>query len=454
MGVLCYDEYMRNKLKRVALVDADLLANGTRHPNLVLLKLAGYFRDNNISYSLITDGKADVNNFDRVYLSKVFTFTPPPQFFVELKENNPVLFEQKIRFGGTGWYATEENLEIFLAKRNKDFYQLDKDPDLPGLNMKTQMPDYNLYKDYVNEQIENGRSRVYYKDYLDYSIGFLTRGCFRQCPFCVNKLETKVYKYSELEDFVDPAKPYIYLWDDNFFASSRNIWKSGMEALIATKKPFQFRQGLDVRLLNDEKAELLARARYHGDMIFAFDNWRDRDVIEKHLKIWKKHCPKKTTKFYLFCGFELTPENDAKLLQDIKEIFWRIRVLMSYGCLGYVMRHEDYKKHELANIYVQIARWCNQPQFYKKMSFWEFCYRNQTFWEETTLKKKSVGLKTYEEFMTDYENGYYSDVKLCLPLKTLLKFLKRFEDSKAELLQLFNLKMADLIDPQLWGGIL
>ena len=35
MGVLCYDEYMRNKLKRVALVDADLLANGTRHPNLV-----------------------------------------------------------------------------------------------------------------------------------------------------------------------------------------------------------------------------------------------------------------------------------------------------------------------------------------------------------------------------------------------------------------------------------
>ena len=99
-----------------------------------------------------------------------------------------------------------------------------------------------------------------------------------------------------------------------------------------------------------------------GDMIFAFDNWRDREIIEKHLKIWKKHCPSKTTKFYLFCGFELTSNDDAKLLQDIKEIFWRIRILMSYGCLGYVMRHEDYKKHDLANIYVQIARWCNQPQ--------------------------------------------------------------------------------------------
>ena len=28
----------------VGLIDADLLCKGTRHPNLVLLKLAGYFR--------------------------------------------------------------------------------------------------------------------------------------------------------------------------------------------------------------------------------------------------------------------------------------------------------------------------------------------------------------------------------------------------------------------------
>lgn len=32
----------------IGLVDADLLCKGTRHPNLVLLKLAGYFRDNGI----------------------------------------------------------------------------------------------------------------------------------------------------------------------------------------------------------------------------------------------------------------------------------------------------------------------------------------------------------------------------------------------------------------------
>lgn len=39
---------------------------------------------------------------------------------------------------------------------------------------------------------------------------------------------------------------------------------------------------------------------------------------------------------------------------------------MQYGCVGYVMRHEDYHNAPVSNFYVQIARWCNQQQFYKK----------------------------------------------------------------------------------------
>ena len=393
--------YMKNK-KIIGLVDADLLDNGTRHPNLALLKLAGYFRDHNIQYELISDHDINVSDYDRIYLSRVFSFTKLPSFFTETQRNNPELFKKIFKYGGTGWYATEDNITKFLIERNDDFYRLEKDPDLPGLDMRTQMPDYNLYLNFINEQIEKGiKKRIYYKDYLDYSIGFLTRGCFRQCPFCVNKLETKVYQYSKLEDFVDSSKPYIYLWDDNFLGAPKKIWKEGLEKLIATKKPFQFRQGLDIRLMTDEKAELLSKARYHGDMIFAFDNWKDRDIIEEHIKIWKKHCSHKTTKFYLFCGFELTPEDDEKVYRDVCEIFWRIRILMKYGCLGYVMRHEDYHKHRLSNIYVQIARWCNQPQFYKKMSFHEFILRNQDYVK--TEGRKCMSLRTYEEFMETFK---------------------------------------------------
>ena len=61
----------------------------------------------------------------------------------------------------------------------------------------------------------------------------------------------------------------------------------------------------------------------------------------------------------------------------------RIKVLMTYGCVGYLMRHEDYHDAPISNLYIQIARWCNQQAFYKKMSFWEYTYRNQTYWEQT-----------------------------------------------------------------------
>lgn len=50
---------------------------------------------------------------------------------------------------------------------------------------------------------------------------------------------------------------------------------------------------------------------------------------------------------------------------------------MSYGCLPYIMRYEDYKTSEFKDMYIQIARWCNQPTFLKKTSFREFCELNR-----------------------------------------------------------------------------
>ena len=37
------------------------------------------------------------------------------------------------------------------------------------------------------------------------------------------------------------------------------------------------------------------------------------------------------------------------------------------------MRHENYDKSPFRGMYITIARWCNQPNFYKKQSLREFC---------------------------------------------------------------------------------
>ena len=150
--------------------------------------------------------------------------------------------------------------------------------------MRTQMPDYHLYDEFIGVMENVKTSSKYYKDYKYYSIGFLTRGCFRRCPFCVNKLERKALPYSKLDDFLDNEidettgklkRPYIYLWDDNFLASP--YWDRLLDELIATGRPFQFRQGLDERLLaqnrrGEEMAAKLSKGIRHVRVDFYVAN--------------------------------------------------------------------------------------------------------------------------------------------------------------------------------------
>jgi len=403
----------KNKDLLFGIVDADLLDNGTRHPNLVLMKIAGYLRDHKISYKLILNDHENFKKISYLYVSKVFTFSKEPEFLLNKK-----IKPQNIFKGGTGYYAEEENLELFIQQRDLDMNRLENDPNLPGFSMIHQMPDYSLYGEYINNKLGGEKKTQRYKDYISFSIGFLTRGCIRKCPFCINKNSDNVYEYSRLEDFVDKTRPMIYLWDDNFLASKN--WKNLLLELQATNKSFQFRQGLDIRLLNEEKASLLSKSKYYGDFIFAFDQLKDKELIIGKLKIWKQHT-KKATKLYLFCGYEIS--DDKSMIIDILNLFERIEVLMNFGCLGYVMRHEDYRNHPLNNIYVQIARWCNQPQFYKKMSFKDFIDRNQ-YWKKTEIK--CIALKTYEEFM-DY-----------------------FQEYSPILNHYFNMKYEETISPALW----
>lgn len=469
---------MPTKPVKIGLVDADLLCNGTRHPNLVLMKIAGFLQDNEVDFKLIIDQDENISQYEYIYISRVFTFTQMPAFY----DNATPEQKKKFREGGTGFYANELNVNIYKQKRHDDMNRLENDAFLNsypnhrggirthGIDLARQMPYYHLYDEFVDRKVAEGVKREKYKDYQQYSIGFLTRGCIRHCPFCINKLEDKIFPYSDLECFLDNerdehgrlVRPYIYLWDDNFLAADPDVWRNRLQQLIDTGRPFQFRQGLDERMLaespyGEEMAEMLSRTKYHGDFIFAFDNWKDRPKIEKALKIWKHYNPKKGTKFYLFCGFMQSADNHKKFYKDIWEIFQRIKVLMTYGCVGYLMRHEDYHLAPVSNLYIQIARWCNQQAFYKKMSFWEYTYRNQTYWEQSAGFIVPQEIKSFEEFLRDFDSGYYEKEdsrgktrKICKTLQTLLNVLEMFPEHREELLEMFNFKMQNLINPSLW----
>ena len=308
------------------------------------MKLSAYYKmtGNNV---VLEKNYDKLHNYDKILISKVFTDTVVPEEI--LKMNN-------VEYGGTGFYY-------------------DKAPKLPEA-VEHIFPDYHLYDEYVKEQVRNGTDIQKFKEYTDMSIGFMTRGCIRQCKFCVNQNYTKASVHSKIEEFFDPSRKYICLLDDNIFACKD--WKSIFDELIATGHKFQFKQGMDERLLTEEKCDyLFNKANYYGDYTFAFDNIKDRPIIEKKLKMIRDFTSRQC-RFYLFCGFNHDNPgtySDEFWKQDIIDMFERIRILMKYKCIPYIMRYKDYELSPHRGIYVTVARWCNQVSFFKTKSFREFC---------------------------------------------------------------------------------
>jgi len=335
--------------KRIGLIDADLLDNGTRHPNLALMKISGFKQSKGHKTELLLDYD-HIQDYDEVWLSKVFTSTKVELNIPEYPHKIPKKLSKypNLKIGGTGFF-------------------FDKAPNLPD-KIEHHMPDYHLYDEYVQLKIKEGIKEKTFTDYMHYSIGFATRGCMRKCDFCVNRKYDTVLRHAEVREFYNKDRKHIYLWDDNIFGYPK--WRDVFDELSEIGRRFQFRQGMDIRLLTKEKATVLASSKYIGDIIFAFDFLKDREIVEKKLKIWRKQAPTKTTKLYILCAFE------SQDINDIVSVFKRLKILMKYRCLPYIMRFDSYKGSEFEGIYITLARWCNQPNFFKKKSFREFCKAN------------------------------------------------------------------------------
>lgn len=332
---------------KIGIVDADLIGRKKhRFPNLACMKLSSYYKQNGCTVELLTSYD-EVDKYDKVFVSKVFTDTFVPE---------KILNSSNVECGGTGFYY-------------------DKAAPLPH-EIEHTMPDYHLYDDFVKSLLNEGVKPNELQYYTDFSIGFTTRGCIRGCSFCVNKNYKVCSLHSQISEFLDTNRKYICLLDDNVFAC--RDWKIIFETLNATGKRFQFKQGLDERLLTDEKCEILFNSNWIGDYIFAFDNIKDAEIVTRKLELIRKHT-NKIPKFYCFCAYNHdAPDtyDEEFWVQDIAQLFERIEILMNHHSLPYIMRYKDYELSPYKGIYITIARWCNQPSFFKKKSFREFCVAN------------------------------------------------------------------------------
>lgn len=324
---------------KIGIIDGDLsYRKNHRFPNLACMKISGYHKNKGDDVTLIIHPEPQAcTPFDHIYLSKVFTDTKVP---------GTLFLLDNLDYGGTGF-----------------FY--DKAAPLP-YEVEHSFPDYHLYDEWLAAQPKGS----WQESYADCSIGYLTRGCFRKCGFCVNQNYDRVLVHSPLEEFLDPSRSKIFLLDDNFFGCPD--WKRLLLELQASGKRFQFKQGLDIRLLNEEKAELLFGSKYYGDFVFAFDNMSDSAAIEEKLQLARRYTAK-NLKLYVFCGFDRAGRwDDAFWERDIEELFQRIEVLMRYQALPYVTRFNRYMESPHRGMYITVARWCNQPSQFRKKSFRQF----------------------------------------------------------------------------------
>ena len=77
---------------------------------------------------------------------------------------------------------------------------------------------------------------------------------------------------------------------------------------------------------------------------------------------------------------------------------------MGYDCLPFIMMYEDFSKSKWCDLYRAIARWCNQPQLFKKKNFREFCQLCESYRANVKNPKKKY-CSAYQA-MLDFEAAY------------------------------------------------
>lgn len=288
---------------KIGLIDVD---GHSGFPNLALMRLSAWHKKQGDS----VEWWNGFCRYGRVYMSKVFTFSP---------DIDTVINAGEIIRGGTGY---------------KDYGSL---PD----EIEKTAPDYSIYPG------------------VDYAIGFLTRGCIRQCPWCiVPKKEGWIRPASTWEEIKRPDSDRIIFMDNNVLASDHGLQQ--IEALGGQRVWVDFNQGLDARLITPETAALLARLRWIKFVRLSCDTSEMLPMIERAAAYMKEAGIAKS-RFWAYM-----------LVQDTAEAEKRAMALSRMGVEPYAQPYRDYDGGEPTEEQRRFARWVNRKPIFRSCTWEEF----------------------------------------------------------------------------------
>lgn len=281
----------------IGLVDVD-----SRIPNLALMKISAYHKalgDHVGLYAPLFDSP------DLIYASKVFDYTLDYDYY---PPDVPVLK------GGTGYNLTETLLD----------------------EIEKQYPDYALYN-------------------CGYAMGFATRGCSRECAFCVvPRKEGYVKAVGDIYDFWR-GQEYLKLLDNNLTAIPDH-YEQIVKQLVKEKIKTDFSQGLDIRFMTAEMARLLSKVRLWKQIHFAWDNMDDESAVRRGIEVLVANgVSRRKIMFYVLIGFTTTEQEDL----------YRVEVLRGLNVSPFVMPYNKQDKYQR-----RFARWCNHKAIFKTVP-WE-----------------------------------------------------------------------------------
>jgi len=297
---------------KIGLIDVD----SHNFPNLPLMKLSAYYKqqgDRVDWYDPMFGG-----HYDKVFMSKVFTFTKDYQYNINADE---------IIRGGTGYKTHRISWE--------DYSNIDK----LDYAIEHSYPDYEIY-------------------HTDKAYGFLTRGCPMDCDFCiVGKKEGYVsVQVAELSEFWRGQKEIVLL-DPNMTAS-KDCNKLFRE-LINTKASIEINQGISILFMDDEKADLLNQMKLKI-LHFAWD--QKNNLIYEKLKYFRpllKYDGRKL-RVYVLTNFNTSHDYDLERIYKLRELDYDPYVMI-------------YEKHTATKETKKLARWVNNK------FIWRSCERFEEY---------------------------------------------------------------------------